>query len=143
MELQVGVKVLLQNQERKILLLKRVEQKYGKTDGTWDIVGGRIDPGAPLMDNLAREVAEETGLRMSSAPKLIAAQDIIIPDGSRHVVRLTYVATTEGEPVLDATENSEYRWLTFDELAAAPDLDRYVRELLADGTLTPRSWETT
>lgn len=139
MELQVGVKVLLRNAESKILLLKRAEAKYGKTDGSWDIVGGRIDPGTPLLENLAREVMEETALTITSTPTLIAAQDII-PGNGRHVVRLTYIATTEGEPVLDTEENGEYRWMTFEELAAYPDLDRYVRELIESKLLTPDSW---
>jgi 8-oxo-dGTP pyrophosphatase MutT (NUDIX family) len=141
MELQVGVKVLLRNEEGKILLLKRAEEKYGKLEGMWDIVGGRIDPGTSLIENLEREVREETGLTISSAPRLIAAQDIIISAKERHVVRLTYTAYTKGEPMLDTSENSTFRWHTFEELNVAPDLDRYVRELLNTGLLTADSWD--
>jgi 8-oxo-dGTP pyrophosphatase MutT (NUDIX family) len=140
MDLQVGVKVLLRNEEGKVLLLKRAEEKYGKLQGMWDIVGGRIDPGTSLIENLEREVREETGLAITSNPRLIAAQDIIIPGKERHVVRLTYTAHTDGEPVLDTSENGSYRWHSFEELRAAPDLDRYVRELLDSGLLSPDSW---
>jgi ADP-ribose pyrophosphatase YjhB (NUDIX family) len=136
--LQVGVKVLLKNSDGKILLLKRSEEKYGKTQGSWDIPGGRIDPGSELIANLKREVEEETRLAMISAPRLVAAQDIMPPE--RHIVRLTYTAHTEGEPVLDLTESTEYRWLTFAELAAEQDLDTYVRQLIGSGLVTPESW---
>lgn len=139
MDLQVGVKVLLKNNNGKILLLKRSEAKYGKTDGTWDIVGGRIDVGSTLMDNLKREVYEETQLPITSVPLLIAAQDII-RDEQKHVVRLTYTAYTEGEPILDTEENGDYRWLSFSELAGESDLDAYVRDILAAGLLTENSW---
>ena len=139
MILQVGVKVLLRNSEGKILILKRSEKKYGKTAGSWDIPGGRIDIGTSLMQNLEREVQEETNLPITSLPKLIAAQDIIRGE-EKHVVRLTYVADTEGEPELDLEENTEYQWLSFEELQQEYDLDTYVRDLLEDGQLTKKSW---
>ncbi|HEY4488868.1 MAG TPA: NUDIX domain-containing protein [Candidatus Paceibacterota bacterium] len=140
MTLQVGVKVLLRNPEGKILLLKRCEEKYGKTNGAWDIVGGRIDPGFTLLDNLKREVTEETNLSITSEPRLIAAQDII-PNDERHIVRLTYVAETVGEPELDTTENTEYKWLTFSELVQHTDLDIYVSTLVKDGLIQENSWD--
>ncbi len=61
-KLQVGVKIFLKNKEGKYLLLKRNSVKYSNIRGEWDIVGGRIDPGTKLMDNLRREVREETQL---------------------------------------------------------------------------------
>jgi len=136
--LQVGVKVLLKNADGKILILKRSEEKYGKMSGSWDIVGGRIDPGTGLIENLKREVKEETQLEISSEPKLIAAQDILLPE--RHVVRLTYVAHANGEPVLDLSENGEYRWVTFDELTTMDDLDVFIKKLITSGELHSDSW---
>ena len=62
MELQVGVKALLKNKEGKYLLVRRSSEKYPEVGARWDIVGGRINPGTPLFDNLKREVKEETGL---------------------------------------------------------------------------------
>ncbi len=139
MNLQVGVKVLLKNKEGKILILKRSEEKYGKTNGSWDIIGGRIDPGMPLLENLQREVLEETHLPITSSPRLVAAQDII-PNDERHIVRLTYVAHTEGEPQLDLVEHSEYKWVSFDELLTESDLDIYVMTLLKDEIVHKDSW---
>jgi ADP-ribose pyrophosphatase YjhB (NUDIX family) len=136
--LQVGVKALLKNNDGKILLLKRSEEKYGKTRGSWDIPGGRIDPGSELMANLKREIDEETKLMLTSEPQLIAAQDIMPPE--RHIVRLTYTAHTKGEPVLDLSESTDYRWVTFDELVAEAELDAYVRQLIVSGRLTRESW---
>lgn len=134
MNLQVGVKVFLKNDENKILLLKRSLEKYGPTKGSWDIVGGRIDPGTPLLENLQREVKEETGLELTSSPILIAAQDII-PNAERHVVRLTYTAHTQGEPVLDLSENTEYKWVTLQEIQDEKDLDVYAKAVAEQGLL--------
>lgn len=132
--LQVGVKAILQNSEGKYLVLKRSEEKYKGVQGSWDIVGGRIDPGTDLMHNLRREIEEETRLSLIGEPKLLAAQDIM-PVPERHIVRLTYLAMTEGEPVLDGKEHSDYRWVTGEELAGEQDLDRYLKELIAGGIL--------
>ena len=139
MLLQVGVKVLLKNKEGKVLLLRRSEEKYGKTTGSWDIVGGRIDPGSALIENLKREMDEETKLTLASTPRLIAAQDILCPD--KHVVRLTYVAYTDGEPVLDLSENTEYQWMAFEEFTQHSDIDTFLRSLLDAGTLHADSWD--
>lgn len=78
MELQVGVKIILQNNEEKFLLLQRNLEKYPgiKQNDSLDIVGGRIQAGISLLENLKRDVFEETKLNLVGEPKLIAAQDI-------------------------------------------------------------------
>ncbi len=128
-KLQVGVKIFLRNKERKFLLLKRNLTKYQNIRGERDIPGGRINPESKLIENLKREVKEETGLPITSEPKLIHAQDII-PNPERHIVRLSYVGDTAGEPVLDTEENIEYKWLSLAELKKHKNLDVYVREIL-------------
>ncbi len=54
--LQVGVKALLKNPQGKYLLLHRSAKKYPEVRNAWDIVGGRIEPGTALADNLRREI---------------------------------------------------------------------------------------
>lgn len=134
MELQVGVKVLLKNPDGKFLLIRRAEEKYNSVK--WDIPGGRINPGSSLSENLAREVMEETGLTMTSEPRVIAAQDIFA-SADRHVVRITYTGTAEGEPKL-SDEHTEHVWITLAELKALSieELDRYVKALLEEGVIS-------
>lgn len=134
MVLQVGVKIFLKNKEGKYLIVKRSPEKYGDVKDNWDIVGGRIEIGSKLLDNLRREVMEETQLEITSSPTLLYAQDII-PNDEKHVVRLSYVGDTEGEPVLDTSENIEYKWATILELKNQEDLDAYAKEILEKGLL--------
>ena len=130
MELQVGVKILLRNEEGKYLLVRRSLEKYPEVgDHQWDIVGGRIDPGFPLIDNLKREIKEEMGLDLVNEPRLVAAQDILRIPG-RHVVRLTYAGEIHGEPKLDPDEHSEYGWFTLHEMKNLQGLDLYFKEIL-------------
>lgn len=132
--LQVGVKILLKNKEGQYLLLHRNDGKYENIVGHWDIVGGRIDPGISLMENLQREVTEETKLKIIGEPKLIAAQDILRKVGF-HVVRLTYIGEAEGTVILDTEENDSYQWYTKDELLGLDGIDVYLKELLDKGLL--------
>ena len=125
--LQVGVKALLQNENGEFLLLHRSEQKYPEVKNRWDIVGGRITPGTVLVDNLKREIFEETKLELKHHPTLIAAQDIIRPD--KHVVRLTYIAPISGEPILD-DENDQYKWVRKEDLRNFEGLDEYLKQLI-------------
>jgi len=129
MELQVGVKVFLQNSEEKYLILERNLDKYTDIQkrSAWDIPGGRIEIGLPLMDNLKREVSEETGMQISEPSRLIAAQDILRSD--KHVVRLTYVAHAEGQPEL-SEEHVAFKWVSLNELKTLENLDNFAKEVL-------------
>lgn len=128
MELQVGVKALLKNSEGKFLLLRRNTDTYRDIKGEWDIVGGRIRPGTPFLENLKREIQEETSLTLQGEPELVAAQDILRVPG-KHVIRLTFVGAIEGEPHLNE-ESAEFAWVSPEELKAESDLDIYVKELI-------------
>lgn len=129
--LQVGVKAFLKNTRGEYLVIKRSSKKYPNALGKWDIVGGRINPGTKLLDNLAREIDEETGLKIIGEPKLVAAQDILNVPG-KHIVRLTYVCIADGEVKLDIEEHDEFRWLTKQELQKMEDFDVYAKELVTE-----------
>src|SRR3989344_6550613 len=120
MELQVGVKIILENKEGKFLMLLRSAIKYPEAGAKWEIGGGRINPGTPLLENLKREVVEETGLEITGDPKLIAAQDIL--RSLKHIVRLTYVGHADGEVKL-SDEHTEYKWVSKEELDKIDPID--------------------
>ena len=128
MDLQVGVKILLKNKEGKYLLVRRPAEKYPEVGAKWDIVGGRIDPGSTLVDNLKREVMEETGLEINGKPKLIEAQDILRVEG-RHVLRLTYIGEADGEVVI-SDEHDQYGWFSIEEIEKLEPMDIYFKEVI-------------
>jgi 8-oxo-dGTP diphosphatase len=131
MDLQVGVKALIQK-GGKFLVLSRNFNTYKdiKQADSWDIPGGRIQVGAPVIENLRREIREETALELTDAPKLLCAQDIL-RGTEKHVVRLTFLAEVkDGEIMLDQNEHGQYRWATREELLNAKDTDQYLRGAL-------------
>lgn len=129
--LQVGVKAFLANEQGKYLLTKRTDKYKNIQGGPWDIVGGRIEAGSPLIENLKREVDEEVGLTIIGDPTLFAAQDILLVPG-KHIVRLTYIATAVGEVKLQAEEAEDFNWYSWEELKQLANLDKFVREIVAN-----------
>lgn len=140
--LQVGVKVLLMWPDGKparpndfghsgrYLIAKRSARKYPDIKNPWDCIGGRINPGTPLLENLKREVKEETGIVLKSEPKLICAQDII--KKGVHIVRLTYISkvSQNTKPVSADGEMEDFAWKTSKELLGMKNLDEYLRAVL-------------
>ena len=127
--LQVGVKVLLVNNDGQFLFLKRNQAIYPGAN-EWDIPGGRIANHEPLRNALAREVLEETDLKLTGEPVLLNAQDIFPTSNSVHVVRLTYKAKASGTVQL-SSEHIEYQWLTLNN-ALKYNIDPYIRVVLTD-----------
>lgn len=129
--LQVGVKILIHDNENKYLLLKRSLLMYPETIGNdWDIPGGRIEIGTPLIENLQREVFEETRLTLDiESLKLLGAQDIIRTE--KHAVRLTYTGTATGDIVLDPQEHESFEWIHLSDLKEKDELDKYTKEVLS------------
>ncbi|MFZ5390776.1 MAG: NUDIX domain-containing protein [Patescibacteria group bacterium] len=116
MQLQVGVKALIKNQSGDYLLLKRTQPYPGENEPRWDIPGGRINIGEPIMKALQREITEETGLTITKEPQIIQAQDILRnPD--KHVVRLTYLVQTVGEIKLNPQEHTDFIWCSLEKIS--------------------------
>jgi 8-oxo-dGTP diphosphatase len=128
MNLQVGVKALIQNDQGQYLFMRRTQAFGDEAEPHWDIPGGRINPEEPLLEALAREIKEETSLTIDATPKLLAAQDIFAGHANLHVVRLTYALVGEGEPRL-SDEHQEFAWMTREEALAAA-IDSYLRRVI-------------
>ncbi len=126
-KLEVGVKAFIKNPQGKYLLLKRAKPYPGGIKLKWDIPGGRIIPGETLFEALAREIKEETGMRIMSEPVLLTAQDILRVEG-KHTVRLTYIVDVKGDIRLSPEEHSEFGWFSVEEMEKI-ETDNYIKPL--------------
>lgn len=124
MILQVGVKLLIRNDDGRYLFLRR-SSSFKPGIQKWDIPGGRIEPHEALIDGLRRELFEETSLKLDGIKSLLAAQDIFVDDKNVHVIRLTYLGSAiEGNVVL-SDEHDTYKWMTKQELLTEA-VDSYI-----------------
>lgn len=129
MKLQVGVKVLVQNESGEFLFLRRDVSFRPGAPQKWDIPGGRINPDESLMAALGREVKEETGMSLESADELLAAQDIFVDKAEVHVVRLTYRGKATGDVKL-SDEHDAFKWMKLDEILSEEYIDSYLVSVL-------------
>jgi ADP-ribose pyrophosphatase YjhB (NUDIX family) len=123
--LQIGVKAFIKNTKGEYLLLLRAKPYDPSGLCKWDIPGGRINVEESLIEALAREIKEETGLTLEGTPQLLLAQDIF--HNPKHIVRLTYVAKASGKVIIDPKEHQQYDWYKISEL----------KKLYHDSYLTP------
>lgn len=97
----------------KFLVLKRAG--WVKEPGTWGIAGGAIDSEEETPeDGARREAREELGI--SNITNLIPAYVFVSPRGSFKYHNFIGVVEEEFEPGLEDGENTDFKWLTLEEL---------------------------
>jgi 8-oxo-dGTP diphosphatase len=125
----VGVGAIIIEQDR-VVLVKRGQAPLA---GEWSIPGGVLEVGETLRQAAAREVLEETGLRVE-VDELLGVYDRILRDsGERtryHYVLIDFLCRRiDGEPQ-GAGDAAEARWFTRSELAGlllAPDTEDVIK----------------
>jgi 8-oxo-dGTP pyrophosphatase MutT (NUDIX family) len=127
-----GVSGLVFNDAREILLQRRSD------DGRWGVLGGSLDPGEEPADAVAREVFEETGLRVE--PERITGVYVTPVVAYANGDRAQYVITAfrcrpvSGTPHVHDDESLEVRYFALDELPALrPDHRMRIQHALCDG----------
>src|SRR3954468_3327551 len=82
--------------------------------GRWEFPGGKVEPGESDEEALARECAEELGVRVEVGPRV--GPDVPLAHG-RAVLRVFTVTLLNGD-VPRALEHTSMRWLGVDELSS-------------------------
>ncbi|GIF06346.1 DNA mismatch repair protein MutT [Actinoplanes siamensis] len=84
--------------------------------GKWEFPGGKVEPGETDQRALARECAEELGIRVRVGDRV--GPDVPLAHG-RAVLRVYAVEVLDGG-VPEALEHSALRWLAVDQLDSVP-----------------------
>ncbi|MCC6790895.1 MAG: NUDIX domain-containing protein [Thermomicrobiales bacterium] len=112
-----------------------VKMSYGSTKGQWMLPGGIVDPGELLDQAVVREVLEETGVTAHVIGICGVRTRHDGPNNDTYVLfLLEHVA---GEPESDGHENTDARFLSYDELDAedVTELSRSMGKKALNGEL--------
>jgi 8-oxo-dGTP diphosphatase len=115
----------------RLLLIRRGHEPGA---GLWSLPGGRIEPGETDQQAVAREILEETGLRVACG-SLVGTAELPGLDGAVVEVR-DYLATVTGGELAAGDDAADARWVTAAELASLP-LTRGLAEFLAERGVYP------
>jgi len=107
----------------------------------WDLPGGGLDPHEPLLEGLAREVREETGVTEFNVEQFLTVAEFFYPDGDGkqlHTVNLIYRCSVNPRPLnLHSTEEKigprGIQWLPIRSLKQADCSRRAWAALAAAG----------
>lgn len=107
--ISTGALIYCKSTRRYLFLLRN----GARHDGSWGLVGGKVDPGETVVEGLAREIAEELGGKIIDA-KLIPIEKFT--SESRNFEYHTYQITVDEEfvPVLN-NEHRGYCWVHLED----------------------------
>jgi 8-oxo-dGTP diphosphatase len=112
MQLFVGVKAAILHEGKVLLLRESTAYLDGAEAGKWDLPGGRIEKEETLDAALAREVGEETGLRVLRGDLLGAYDGFPVIRGEKcHVVRLYFLCETASPQVTLSGDHDQHQWI--------------------------------
>jgi len=116
----VAVAAIVFDDDGRVLVIRR---GHPPGEGLWTVPGGRLEPGETLAAGVAREIAEETGLAVDVGP---LAEVVERMGADYHFVILDYLARVTGGTLAAASDASDARFVTADELARLPVTDGLV-----------------
>jgi 8-oxo-dGTP diphosphatase len=126
---RIGSALLVQDEANRILLGQRNKDPHR---GSWVIPGGKIHAFESIAEAAARELREETGLKVEVG-KQFRAYEIVNPPNEHRIVIYSWARVVEGVPKA-SDDLSEVRFFLAAELVNMP-LTPLVRRVLQDAGL--------
>lgn len=98
-----------------VFLIAKRHGSHG--EGTWSLPGGHLEFGETWADCAAREVLEETGMKIQNVRFLAATNDFFRTSNKHYVTIWMEADWQSGEPTITEPDRcTEQRWATFSTL---------------------------
>jgi len=131
----VATKAFILNNSDVLIVKEDESYSDGANPGTYDLVGGRIEPGEHFQSSLAREVHEETGLDIMIDKPVHVDEWRPEVDGERwQIIGIYFRCRTNSRDVSLGPDHSDYNWIEPQQYANHPiidDLDTAFEQLIA------------
>ena len=120
-----------------IALIRRAPT--GEYQGSWELPGGKMDPGENILEAALRETQQETGLEvelLNNLPKFIEERNIL--DGKhrgRHYQAFGFVGIAASMDIELSDEHTDFLWLPPAEALALPLTTTSARTITKLGAL--------
>lgn len=96
----------------KLLILREAVYADGTNTGHYILPGGRLEPGEPYRDGLAREVYEETGLHITAGMPLYVGEWFPVIGGQQNqIVAVFFECRANTSAVRLSDEHDVYKWI--------------------------------
>ena len=118
----IGVGAIIIDRGRALVVRRATEPLKGE----WSIPGGVLELGETLRAGVIREAKEETGLDVLPIEVLEVYDRIVADEAGKtryHYVLIDYLCQVTGGELRAASDVSEVRWLTEQELDSFPIAD--------------------
>lgn len=107
MEASLVVKAIILNRDlRKLLLIQRSDADVSGA-GTWEGVGGKIEPGESPEEAILREIREEVGIEDIAIERLAYTS---LCHGEKPMLIIAYLCSTQSQTVRLSDEHQAWEW---------------------------------
>jgi len=114
---RIAAKALIVNDKGQILVLREAETyEEGTNIGRYELPGGRINRGEPLLEGLVREVKEESGLEVEIGHVIYADEWWpVIKDDKNQIVGIFFLCKPLHQNIRLSNEHDDFQWINVNE----------------------------
>ena len=124
----VSAVAIIEDKDHEVLLIYEGDMPYHKW---WVIPGGYVKPDETLEQAIVREVAEETGLKVTPAEMIGVFEDFLSENSEPfHHIILAYKAAVVGGRIIFSPEATAYKWLSVTEAVNSSEVPDVFKKIL-------------
>ncbi|MCS1350132.1 NUDIX domain-containing protein [Mechercharimyces sp. CAU 1602] len=110
---KIAAKAIIFEQEKVLVLTRSLAERRSSEHHGWDFPGGGLEPSELLMDGLAREVKEETGLTVRVAGPAYIYDEV---KEDKHLVVIKFSCYEPKGDVRLSEEHDRFEWIEMSKL---------------------------